>query len=253
MSEELETLKESAKAAQEVAKTAGKGIDAAEKFGSFISGIVGGTLEQGMGIWKDKLKYKRYENQLIFLDSIEKKKQELGIDNHQVENITMKLGIPLFEGASLEDNTYLQDLWANLTINSINKESGFSLERSYIFALEQITELEARILITIYSEQNYENGLLHKIETAKLPESIVHSIDTVDFTKNLDDAIAGKVVETSPPEEEPSTDIKLALSNLARLQCIKLVGTFGEEMFSVVHPTLFGERLHNSVTLTDPQ
>lgn len=52
-------VSESAKAVQEVAKATGKAIDTTQKFGGFISRYVAGPLEQGMGIFEDKLKYMR--------------------------------------------------------------------------------------------------------------------------------------------------------------------------------------------------
>ena len=57
-------VNETAKAVQEVAKTTGKAIDAAQNFGGFFSKYVSGSVEQGMGIFEDKLKYMRWERQV---------------------------------------------------------------------------------------------------------------------------------------------------------------------------------------------
>jgi hypothetical protein len=51
MTEESEAIKETVKAAQEIAKASGKAIDAGSKFGDFISKYVAGSLEQAMGIY----------------------------------------------------------------------------------------------------------------------------------------------------------------------------------------------------------
>jgi hypothetical protein len=46
-------IEETAKATQEVAKTAGKAIDASRELGGFFSRIFGGSLEQLVGIGED--------------------------------------------------------------------------------------------------------------------------------------------------------------------------------------------------------
>ena len=253
MPEEIEALKESAKATQEVAKAAGKGIDAAQKIGKFVSRVVGGTLEQGMGIWEDKLKYKRFNNQLEYVNKISEKQKALGLTNQHTKPISMKLGIPLIEAASLEENEELRELWANLTVNSINKDSAFTLEKSFIVVLEQITELEAEILIKIYSYQRYDKTLNNEIETVNLPSSLVCGSGKIDFVQSFQDGLNG--IEKPPPREklEPSIEVQLALSNLSRLQCVKLAMTVGAERFGIVYPTLFGERLFDAVTLIMPK
>ena len=64
-------VSETAKAVQEVAKATGKAIDAGQKFGGFISRYVAGSIEQGMGIFEDKLKYMRWERQVRLMQRAE--------------------------------------------------------------------------------------------------------------------------------------------------------------------------------------
>ncbi len=52
-------MDEDAKAIQEVAKAAGKAGVAAREAGGFLSKFIVGPLEQGMGIFEDRLKYMR--------------------------------------------------------------------------------------------------------------------------------------------------------------------------------------------------
>lgn len=58
-------VEETAKAVQEVTKTSGKGIDASRCFGGFVAKLISGSLEQGMGIFEDKLKYIRWKRQHV--------------------------------------------------------------------------------------------------------------------------------------------------------------------------------------------
>ena len=64
MSEETETIKETARATQEVAKTTSKAIDAGREMGGFVSQYISGPLEQSFGILEDKLKHIRWERKL---------------------------------------------------------------------------------------------------------------------------------------------------------------------------------------------
>ena len=60
---------ETAKAAQEVAKTTGKGIDAGLELGGFFARFTGGPLEQASGIVEDKLRYMRWERQVRLMSA----------------------------------------------------------------------------------------------------------------------------------------------------------------------------------------
>ena len=112
-------ISETAKAVQEVAKTTGKAIDAGEKFGGFISRYIAGSIEQGTGIFEDKLKYMRWERQVRLMQRAEQLLKETGL-SQPTRAIPLKLAIPLLEAASLEDDDYLQDLWARLLVNAAN-------------------------------------------------------------------------------------------------------------------------------------
>ncbi|BBE51820.1 hypothetical protein OYT1_ch2304 [Ferriphaselus amnicola] len=104
-------VSETAKAVQEVAKTTGKAIDAGQQFGEFISRYIAGSIEQGFGIVEDKLKYMRWENQVKLMHRAAKLSEQIGLTRPN-RAIPLKLAVPLFEAASLEDDERLQDLWA---------------------------------------------------------------------------------------------------------------------------------------------
>jgi len=218
----MSEIEETAKATQEVAKTANNALNKAEKLGGFITKYFGTTLEQSIGIFNDKLKYWRWENQVNLISRANKKMENLGIDTPP-KQIPLKLGLPLLEAASLEDNNELQDLWANLLVNS---SIGFSLERSYISVLEELSTLEAEIMMIIYGEI----GSIEKHDGA----SILYETEEI-FKKFISKGIS-------------EYDIKLALSNLTRLQCLLRVITFGGgENFKSVHTTIFGRSLFEAI------
>ncbi|MBC18005.1 MAG: hypothetical protein CL942_13245 [Desulfovibrio sp.] len=224
-----ETTKDTLETVKSVSETTSKALDVTEKLGGFIAQYVGGSLEQAMGIIEDKLKYLRWERQLRLIVRV----QELAKE-HDVEVVTrpipLKMAIPLFEAASLEEEDYLQDLWAKLLLNASNAESKVNLHRSYINILEQITSLEARILKTIYDlEFSVSDGV--DIATSKLPDEASIEVDFDSINPSPDSII------------DPTDDVKAALANLARLRCLALPTSFnGKEIFHHANPTLLGRR-----------
>lgn len=222
---------EASKAVQEVAKATEKAIGAAEKFGSFIARFVAGPLEQGVGIFEDKLKYMRWERQLRLMARATELARQIGA-KQPFQPIPLKIAIPLLEAASLEDDDYLQDLWARLLVGAATRSGGATLTRAHVSILEQLSPFEASILQIIYTLP-YEEVLHDGILTAGLPESVVHNPRTA---------------RESPPD--PSQDARLALANLARVGCIALHRSMGGgEFFSIVHPTLLGLSLVQACTL----
>lgn len=229
-------MNEDSKAIEEVAKTTGKAIDAGTKFGGFIAQFISGPLEQGMGIFEDKLKYIRWERQIRLMKRSEEIMLSMEISK-PTKAIPLKFAVPLFQAATLEDNDYLQDLWANLLVNSSNKESNVKLCRTYIDILEKLSPLEAKILITIYAHPLKQ--IEHKgVFTINLPE------EAIPYShKN-----SGKISEYHLENEQ----ILFSLANLSRLGCISAQKTIGNgENFDVVIPTLLGKYLVESFTLKE--
>lgn len=226
-----DSVSQTAKAVQEIAKVASKTIDASQRFGGFISRYVAGPIEQGMGIFEDKLKYMRWERQVRLMQRAEQLLQEAGL-TRPTRAIPLKLALPLLQAASLEDDDYLQDLWARMLVNFANESSRISLQRVYIEILEQITPLEAVILHKVYSlpyDETHHNG----VEVGKLPDEVaVGKEDVKDH------------ILPEPPEA-----VRLALANLARLGCIVIRKSWGGgELFKTVNPTLLGKSFIEACT-----
>lgn len=223
MNEELESIKETAKATQEVAKTASNAIDAGREMGGFVSRFISGPLEQGVGIIEDKLKYVRWERQqrlILRAEEFLKNKDMPNPDNP----IPLKNAVPLLEYATLEEDDELQDLWAYLLVNGSNKSTGVNIERSFIEILAQISSLEAQILKAIYVlpfEETRHAGVV----TQYLPEY----------------ALVAKE-EPEVPYKEPSHEVKMGLANLARIGCLKFRLTWGGgEIFTQINSTFIGK------------
>ena len=215
-------MEEEAKAILEVAKTTGKAIDAARETGGFIAKFVSGPLEQGVGIFEDHLKYMRWERQIRLMRRAQDYLQLAGLPS-PTRPVPLKLAIPIMQGATLEEDDDLQDRWAALLVNAANDNFPGEVRRSYAAILEQLTPLDARILDALYSlpfEKSQHDGIV----TAELPAS-------------------ARIVEKEEQELPlPPREIVIALSNLARLGCLRLAMTWGGgESFGRVTPTVAGK------------
>lgn len=227
-------MEEKSKAVQEVAKTTGKAIEAAREAGGFIAKFIAGPLEQGVGIFEDHLKYMRWERQVRLMRRAEAFLAQLGL-KAPTRAVPMKIAIPIIQGATLEEDDSLQDRWAALLVNAGNASFPAEIRRSYAAILEQLTPLDARILDILYSlpfEQSQHNGIV----TAGLPHTV--RIREEKETKDTD---------------VPSEEVVIALSNLARLGCLRPGMTWGGgESYSKVNPTIAGRAFVHACRISEP-
>jgi len=222
--DQIDQIVAPAKAVQEIAKTARNAIDAAREAGGFIARFVSGPLEQGMGIFEDKLKYMRWERQVRLMQKAEELLRSLNL-SAPTRAVPLKIAIPLFQAASIEDDNFLQDKWAILLVNAANAESGIEVRRAFVEILEQISPLEAKILDVVYSlpfKETQHDGIF----ASDLPNS------------------ARRYTEKGNREDglEPSDEVKLAIANLARVGCLKPGMSWGGgERFQKINPTILGK------------
>ncbi len=212
-----------AKATKEVAKTVGKGIDTSKNLGAFFAQFLTGSLKQAMGMIEDKLIQVRWKGQVRLQEKVEKYMKALGMDT-PTRFIPPKFALPLIQAASLEDDDNIQDMWARLLVNGADERNGLDLQMAYIEILNNLTPLEAKILDKIYEipfEESKNDGIL----TGDLPQRVV---------------VAKQKANTE--RKEPTDEVKLAISNLIRLYCLKSPATLaGGEHLGNVNPTFLGK------------
>jgi Abortive infection alpha len=210
------------KTVREVAETAGKAIDAAREAGGFIAKFIGGPLEQGMGIFEDRLKYTRWERQQRLMQRAQEFMRRAGIDG-PTRPVPLKLVIPILQGATLEEDDALQDRWAMLLVNAANAKFAGEVRRSYTSILEQLTPLDAHILDVVYAlpfDESQHQGVV----TKDLPNDVsIADVTAIDFPL-------------------PAEEVVISLSNLARLGCLRPAMTWGGgEIFWKINPTIAGK------------
>lgn len=225
---------EDAKAVQEVAKATGKGIDAVREAGGFIARYVAGPLEEGIGIFHDRLRYVRWERQVRLMQRADQFLRDAGLKEPS-RGVPLKVAVPLLQAATIEDDNDLQDRWAALLVNAANAGSGVAVQRSFVDILEQLSSLEVRILDTVYSLP-FEDSQHSGVATASLPDQ------------------AHVVAEKVKVDDLPSDEVVLALSNLVRLGCVRMVGTWGGgESFASINPTVLGREFVRACTAPTTQ
>lgn len=165
-------MSEEAKAMQEVAKTTGKCIDAASGFGSFLQMVFGDLLVDAVGIIADKVKYFRLERAIRLGEKTKKRLEKKGIRNTQ--HVLPKIGIPLIEQATLEEDDELHTRWANMLSNAMDPHFQGNVKRNFITILSDMQPIDVLILESIMNEylkldNSKKNGVLfdrYKIQAA---------------------------------------------------------------------------------------
>lgn len=222
-------MSEEAKAVKAVADASGKAIDASRQFGSFIAKYVGGPLEQGMGIFEDRLKYLRWERQVRLMERANAFLAERGLQQ-PTRNIPLQIAIPLIQGGSLEEDNELQDRWAMLLANAGDESSGAEVRRAFISILEDLSPLDAVVLERIY-DPAMVFGERHEVWTYNLPDRAT----------------------TTKPEDEgllPSDNVQVSLGNLARLGLVSTGSSWGGmAIVSCVYRTLLGQEFVRALSL----
>lgn len=216
-------------AVREVARTTGKAIDAGRELGGFVARYIGGPIGQASGIVEDKLKYLRWERQVRYIRKAEEFLAQQGLQA-PTRPVPMKIAIPIFEAASMEEDDDLQDMWARLLVNAADADGGAEVTRGLVTVLRDFGRLEAQLLQVIHDAppDKYPNGV---IPTGALP---------------------GRYLELEGETGLPQEAVQVALWHLMRLGCIDSGGTWAS-ITGIEHITItpLGRALVRACTLKE--
>jgi len=200
-------MSEEAKAVQEVAKTSNTAIRAAEKMGKFIANIAGVPMATALGIVDDKLRYIRWENQLNLMEKANEKLADRR-PYHPTRAIPLQFAVPLVEAASLEDDDYLQDLWATVLVNAADETVEVQVRRAFVSILEDMTSLDVQILRVIGAASQKSpyklSALSRGFYLGYLPEK------------------AAELDEFQNDIPSPKKDVRISVGNLQRLNVLSI-------------------------------
>ena len=161
----------------------------------YLHAYFGGTIEQGMRIIEDKLRFIRFEKQIKLFSRANEILKDRGIIV-PTGCIPQKFILPLLEAATLESEQILQEKWAYLLANAADSSSAIIMKRSYISILENLTTFECRLLDSLAK---------HELEGKKTP------VNFSLFPERLIDS------STENDRTELSSEVEASLNNLIRL------------------------------------
>ena len=168
----------------------------------FLQKVITPSLEETGLLIAEQVRYFRFVNEVKIAAKADQYLKSNNIDTHKV---SLKVMLPLLEGASMEEEESLQDKWAALLANTVAKGSQISTTTLYSYILSQLTKEDAEIFEIIYNNSTQTAG--SNIQMTIKNERAVHK-DT--FT------IKGKEMQTA-----------VSVDNLIRLRLIKEPPTHG--------------------------
>lgn len=144
----MSEAEEIAKAIQESAKLGEKGLEVADKAGSFLAKVFKEPADEISGMITDKLRFIRWKRMVQMSDEVNKI-----LDSRKVTKtkaVSPKIALSIIEEASLEDDPSLQYLWNNLLANAMNPEFNSEIRYGFIDMIKGITAREAQLLNEFY-------------------------------------------------------------------------------------------------------
>ncbi|TGD94915.1 Abi-alpha family protein [Methylobacterium nonmethylotrophicum] len=191
-----DVIVEPAKAQQETAKAASKGMDLVRDAGKFF-GVAAQEFALMLG---DQMRYYRFMNFNRILHKIQQLHDKAGIHPEATKQLPFGIAIQVLEHASFEEEDDVQDLWASLIANAMNPETNVTMKKVYIDILRQLSPAEVAFLSLIYRSESGVSRLRH------------------DTVKNFN-AEMNALAETKWRKINKN-DQRIALQNLIRHRCI---------------------------------
>jgi hypothetical protein len=163
-------LSESAKAAQEIAKTTRTGLEVAKDFGSWVAELISEPVGEVSGMISDHFKVVRWERQQRLRQRVEKYLEDLSITDNDRQPVPIKIALEAVQHASVEENDEIQDMWARLLAASA--DPGSKVRVAYMDIIRALDPIDARVLDLLgttdirYSSEiklsDHKSGLVEK-------------------------------------------------------------------------------------------
>ncbi len=125
-----------------------------EKAIEWLDSVIGKPIRQLGLIIEDKLKFKRYKNQV---DILIKTKEFIKDKQLSPNEIKPKFLADFFENCSWEDDENIQELWARLLAKALTIKDSANETIMYLHILRQLSPKEVEILHKFYMDR-FKNG-----------------------------------------------------------------------------------------------
>lgn len=151
-----------------------------EAVNNFFNGIVPDFIKDGVGILSDQMKLWRWSNQIEIIKKAQAKIESSGLVKRQ---IPLKVLVPIIQNSSLEEDSNMQDKWANLLANAAT--GNVEVSPNYAAILNELSPVEVSILERIYDEVNkeldYEKRKALQFDASKLKSMFSISDEKTDL------------------------------------------------------------------------
>jgi len=154
----MNEAEEIAKAIQESAKLGEKGLEIADKVGSFFAKVFHEPINEISGMINDKLRFIRWKRMVQMSEEVNTILQQKQIA--KTRSVPPKIALPIFEEATLEDDPDLQYLWNHLLANAMNPNFNDEIRYGFIEMIKGITGIEVKLLHEFYKVLRQENKLI---------------------------------------------------------------------------------------------
>lgn len=111
--------------------------EAVRRFSDFLGSTVGELL-------RDQARWLQWRNAHTILDKAQRLHQQRRAPGKQT--LPLGLAIRFMDGASMEDDPTIQDLWACLLSNAADPDHEYEISKTHIALLREMNALDARVL-----------------------------------------------------------------------------------------------------------
>jgi hypothetical protein len=140
-----------------------KGLDLLK---GFLDKAFGPSVEEfGLGL-SDNLKLRRFKNQLL---NLQRAKEIVEQQQVNVKQINLKALFPYLEGAALEEDESLQEMWANLFVNYIDTDRNLTMT-VFPDLLRHLSTNEVKLLEFMVKNRGHLKGQYWHKDTQDYPE-----------------------------------------------------------------------------------
>lgn len=102
-----------------------------------------------------KIAERRVQNMIKILQKTKAKLINASLSPEEYNTIALKVGIPLIEGASMEEDPTLQEMWSNLLATALTPDAKATISPLFIHILKSLSPDDAKVLHSFYLSECY--------------------------------------------------------------------------------------------------
>lgn len=215
---------EIAKAIQESAKLGEKGLEIADKAGSFLARIFKEPLNEITGMITDKLRFIRWKRMALMADEVNTILKGKNITDTRA--VPPKIALPILEDATLEEDPNLQILWSHLLANAMNPLFNDEVRYGFIDMIKGITGLDAKFLYEFYEilkSRNQLSPIENVIEFSLTKEQIIQflNVSPGDYALSVNNLMRMQLISPALYQTGASYRTVKGISRMERLTIFK--------------------------------